>query len=107
MNNFSENYTWQPPPPTWVIKTVHYLLASRKHDLQVTIERPALFILKKRVKGFCDDNLQVHKREGNMVLSVCFAYKTVSKRIRHKAKISKHRDKTAHCFVNLRSLHHR
>lgn len=61
MNNFSQNFTRQPPPPMWPIKIVHYLLTSRKHDLQGMIERPELFILEERVKGLCDDNLQVYK----------------------------------------------
>lgn len=61
MNNFSQNFTWQPPPLMWPIKTVHYLSASRKWDLQRMIEMPELFILEERVKGLCDNNLQVCK----------------------------------------------
>lgn len=60
MNNFSPNFTWQPPSLMWPTKIVHYLLASRKWDLQRMIEMPELFILE-RVKGLCDDNLQVCK----------------------------------------------
>lgn len=62
MNNFSQNFIRQPPPPVRPIKIVHYLLTSRKHDLQGMIERPELFILEERAKGLCDDNLRVHKR---------------------------------------------
>lgn len=61
MNNFPENFTWQPPSPMWPIKIEHYLLTSRKRDLQRMIERPELFILEERVKGLRDDNLQVRK----------------------------------------------
>lgn len=52
MNNFSQNFT---------IKIVHYLLASRKWDWQRMIEMLELFIVEERVKGLCDNNLQVCK----------------------------------------------
>lgn len=48
----------QPPPSMWPIKILHYLLTSRKHDLQGTIERQELLILE-RVKELCNNNLQV------------------------------------------------